>query len=341
MTETKPFIPNGDRKVLVLGAGGFIGGHLVKQLVDDGDNVVAVDIKPMSKWHQVTTQSIDLFDAGDPDRLRELGEYHFDEVYNLAADMGGMGFIEGNKLACMLSVLTSTNVLRAARDYGWDKVIYSSSACVYPAYIQNDQTHVDNLDLELSEDQAYPAEPEDGYGWEKLFSERMHRHFKEETSVDTRVVRFHNIYGTHGTWDGGREKAPAALCRKVATAKLSGTRAVEIWGDGSQLRSFCYVDDAVKGIVMVGRGEYGHPVNVGSSELVTINRLLEIITEIAGYVVEKHYVPGALGVKGRSSDNTLIKDLFGWEPSISLQDGLAMTYAWIEEEVAQEMRRNG
>lgn len=339
MTETRPFIPNGERKVLVLGAGGFIGGHLVKQLINDGDNVVAVDIKPMSKWHQVHTQSIDRFDAGDFDRLRELGEYHFDEVYNLAADMGGMGFIENHKLDCMLSVLTSVNVLRAARAFDWDRVIYSSSACVYPASLQNDDAFIDSLDLELAEEDAYPAEPEDGYGWEKLFSERMHYHFLEDAGLDTRVVRFHNIYGPHGTWDGGREKAPAALCRKVATAKLTGTREVEVWGDGSQLRSFCYIDDAVKGITMVGRGEYALPINVGSSELVTVNRLLEVISGIAEYVVEPVHVPGALGVRGRSSDNELIKTLYDWEPSISLQDGLTLTYEWIEDQVAKEIAR--
>lgn len=329
------------RRVLVLGAGGFIGGHLVKRLHEDGDTVVAVDIKAMPNWYQVYGQSIDRFDASDKHALAQLGEYHFDEVYNLAADMGGMGFIERHKLDCMLSVLTTTNVLLAANQYAWDRVTYASSACVYPAYKQNHPSFIESLDLELAEDDAYPAEPEDGYGWEKLFGERMHRHFREDTKLETRVVRFHNIYGPHGTWDGGREKAPAALCRKVAQAKLTGTREVEVWGDGSQLRSFCYVDDAVDGILKVGRGEYADPVNVGSAELVTVTRLLTIISEIADYVVEPKYIDGPLGVKGRSSDNTLIRDTYGWEPSITLQEGLMETYEWIEMQVADEVNRNG
>lgn len=324
-------------RILVLGAGGFIGGHLTKQLVDEGNSVTAVDIKPMSLWHQVSAQSIDLFDASDFHMLQRLGEFKFDEVYNLAADMGGMGFIEAFKLDCMLTVLTTTNVLRAAAQFDWGRVTYASSACVYPGFIQNDDTHVNSLDLELAEDHAYPADPEDGYGWEKLFGERMHRHFFEDANLETRVVRFHNIYGPDGTWEGGREKAPAALCRKVAIAKLTKTDEVEMWGDGSQLRSFCYVDDAVKGMLLVGRGNYREPVNVGSSELVTIDRLLDIILEIAGIGATIKYVPGPRGVKGRSSDNTLIRQLFDWEPSISLHDGLVKTYEWIEEQVAKKI----
>lgn len=321
------------RKVLVLGAGGFIGGHLVNRLLEDGDQVVAVDVKPLPKWYQANTQSIDRFDAGDMNYLSRLGEFNFDEVYNLAADMGGMGFIERHKLECMLSVLTTTNVLRAAAQFKWGRVVYASSACVYPGFIQNDDDNVAHLAVELAEADAYPADPEDGYGWEKLFGERMHRHFLEDADLQTRVVRFHNIFGPHGTWDGGREKAPAALCRKVAMAKATDSHEVEVWGDGTQLRSYCYIDDAVEGILKVGRGDYTEPVNVGSSELVSVDRLLEIITQVADYPVKPVYIDGPRGVKGRSSDNTLIRSLFDWEPSTSLKDGLTATYEWIEKQV--------
>lgn len=321
----------------MLGAGGFIGGHLVNRLLEDGDQVVAVDVKPLPKWYQANTQSIDRFDASDMTYLARLGEFAFDEVYNLAADMGGMGFIERHKLDCMLSVLTTTNVLRTAAQYHWGRVIYASSACVYPGFIQNDDANVSALAVELAESDAYPADPEDGYGWEKLFGERMHRHFLEDVNLQTRVVRFHNIYGPYGTWDGGREKAPAALCRKVAMAKLTGAREVEVWGDGHQLRSFCYVDDAVEGILAVGRGSYTEPVNVGSSELVSIDRLLEVIANAADYAVEAHYVEGPRGVKGRSSDNDLIRQLFSWEPSIPLETGIKETYEWIERQVELSM----
>ena len=322
-------------KILVLGAGGFIGGHLTAQLIEEGHAVTCADIKPFRHWHQLHDKAMcfDRFDAGDFDSLRRLGEYHFDEVYNLAADMGGMGFIENHKLDCMLTVLTTVNVLRAAAQFKWSKVVYASSACVYPGFIQNDQANVDALAVELSEEEAYPADPEDGYGWEKLFGERMCRHFMEDTDLRTRVVRFHNIYGPNGTWDGGREKAPAALCRKVAVAKLTESKHVEVWGDGSQLRSFCYVDDAVDGMIQVGRSDYTGPVNVGSSEVVTINRLLELVQDAADYRITPIYVEGALGVKGRSSDNTLIRSLLDWEPSISLAEGIKRTYDWVEEQV--------
>jgi nucleoside-diphosphate-sugar epimerase len=329
------------RNILVTGAGGFIGGHLVKRLLDEGEHVTAVDIKGLNQWHQVhKVGNVDYFDLSSISTALKLQEYRFGEVYQLAADMGGMGFIETNKLECMLTVLTTTNVLMVANVAGWGRVTYASSACVYPGYLQNDTSNIDR-GYELSEDDAYPADPEDGYGWEKLFGERMHRHFREDRNLETRVVRFHNVYGPHGSWIGGREKAPAALCRKVAHAKLTGTTEVEVWGDGTQLRSFCYVDDAVEGMLRVGRGAYVDAVNVGSAELVSVNDLLDVITFIADYDVSPKYIPGPLGVKGRSSDNTLIKELYGWEPSIPFTNGMRKTYDWIEEQVQHELELGG
>ena len=254
-----------------------------------------------------------------------------DEVYNLAADMGGMGFIETHKAECMLSVLTSTHVLMAAREAGVGRFFYSSSACVYAADKQTDADVV-----ALNEDDAYPAMPEDGYGWEKLFSERMARHFREDYGMATRVGRYHNVYGPHGTWDGGREKAPAAICRKVAVAALSGQHDIEIWGDGGQTRSFMYVDDCVKGSMLLTRSDFVEPINIGSSELVTINQLVDIAEQIAGITLRRNYnLDAPKGVRGRNSDNTLILKEFGWEPSTRLQDGLEVTYRWIYDKVAK------
>ncbi|HEY5709597.1 MAG TPA: NAD-dependent epimerase/dehydratase family protein [Solirubrobacterales bacterium] len=319
--------------VLVTGGGGFIGGHLVAELLRQGREVRSVDCKPLEEWHQV-------FDAADNrvldvsllDAAREAVD-GAGEVFNLAADMGGMGFIEGNKALCMLSVLPSTHVLMAARNAGVERFFYSSSACVYAAEKQETPEVP-----ALREADAYPAMPEDGYGWEKLFSERMCRHFMEDFGLETRVARYHNVYGPEGTWTGGREKAPAAICRKVAEASLSDSGEIEIWGDGKQTRSFMYVDDCVKGTLTIARGPRIEPINLGSSELVTIDGLVDIVEGIAGIQLERRYVLDApQGVRGRNSDNTLIEETYGWEPSISLREGLEKTYAWVHEQVERRL----
>lgn len=319
--------------VLVAGGGGFIGGHLVARLIDQGRSVRSVDVKPIEEWHQVHR---DADNAVADLSLLEHAMRASDgagEVYMLAADMGGMGFIENNKAACMLSVLTSTHMLQAAQAQGVERYFYSSSACVYPAGLQ-DTTCV----TALKETDAYPAEPEDGYGWEKLFTERMCRHFEEDFGLPTRVARFHNIYGPHGTWGGGREKAPAAVCRKIAEAAITGEHEIEIWGDGEQTRSFTWIEDCLDGTQLVMGGDSGDPVNVGSSELVTINQLVDIVEEIAGISCERRYLTDApLGVRGRNSDNTLIQQLHGWAPATALVDGLEVTYAWVHDQVKRSL----
>jgi GDP-D-mannose 3',5'-epimerase len=316
--------------VLVTGAGGFIGGHLVADLLLSGKEVRAVDVKPQDEWYQVHGEAentvADCADMGDAHKMAVGTE----EIYNLAADMGGMGFIENNKAECMLSVLTSTNVLVAARDAGTQRYFYSSSACVYAGDKQTDP----NVTA-LKESDAYPAEPEDGYGWEKLFSERMARHFREDFGIETRVARYHNVYGPEGTFEGGREKAPAALSRKIAQAKLSGNHVIDVWGDGEQSRSFMYIDDCVRGTKEILAGDNVEPVNLGSSELVTINQMIGILEDIAGITVTKeHDLTAPQGVRGRNSDNTMFQSIYGWEPSISLRDGLEKTYAWIYDQLA-------
>lgn len=319
-----------DRTAIVLGAGGFIGGHLVNRLVKEGTEVLAIDVKPYNRWWQRPNGvRYDILDARD--FAFGAGDYDEpDEIYNLAADMGGIGFIEGNKTACMLSVLGTTNVLLGVQEQGWSsRVFYSSSACVYPSYMQRDSEAT-----ALAEGMAYPADPEDGYGWEKLFSERMHRHFTEDYNVQTRVARYHNIYGPWGTWNGGREKAPAALCRKIAAAKIRKEDTIPVWGDGLQTRSFCYIDDCVEGTIQLMRSDYGEPLNIGSSHLVSINDLIAIIAEIADWPVKCEYeLTEAQGVRGRNSDNTRIKHVLDWEPSTSLVVGLERTYTWIERQV--------
>ena len=314
---------------VVTGAGGFIGGHLVRALLAEGKSVRGVDVKPLDEWHQVHENAESII--GDVSLLAEARRAvdGAGEVYNLAADMGGMGFIENNKAACMLSVLTSTHVLMAAREVGVGRYFYSSSACVYAA------EHQTSPDVTaLREQDAYPAMPEDGYGWEKLFSERMCRHFLEDYGVQTRVARFHNVYGEFGTWDGGREKAPAAICRKVAKAVLSGDHSIEIWGDGEQTRTFMYIDDCIHGIRLITDSDDPEPVNLGSDELVSINQMVHIVEQIAGITLERKYnLDAPQGVRGRSSDNDEINRRFGWAPSISLSDGLERTYAWIHDEL--------
>jgi GDP-D-mannose 3', 5'-epimerase len=322
----------GEVDVVVAGAGGFIGGHLVKDLARKGLSVRGVDIKPMDQWHQITKDADNR--QGDLANL-EVCREALDgarTVYNLAADMGGMGFIETNKAACMLSVLTSTHVLVAAKDAHVERFFYSSSACVYAADRQTDANVV-----ALREEDAYPAMPEDGYGWEKLFSERLCRHFLEDYGVETRVARFHNVYGPLGTYVGGREKAPAAICRKVAEAVLSGRKTIEIWGDGEQTRSFMYIDDCVVGSQMILAGESPEPVNLGSSELVSINQLVSLVEDIAGIQLERKYrLDAPKGVRGRNSDNGMILSIYGWQPSISLRQGLERTYEWVYKQVSRD-----
>lgn len=317
-------------KVAVCGAGGFIGGHLVKYLLSNGVEVVrAVDVKPLNEWYQVADDVENLvLDLKDKDSCYQAAK-GVKGIFQLAADMGGMGFIENNKALCMLSVLTSTHMLVAARDSGVERFFYSSSACVYNGDKQK------NFDVvALKEEDAYPALPEDGYGWEKLFTERMCRHFEEDFGLQCRVARYHNVYGPLGTWTGGREKAPAAICRKVIEAKTSGKHEIEIWGDGHQTRSFMYVDDCTRGTQAILESEIHYPINLGSSELVTINRLVDIAEEIAGVKLERKYkLDAPKGVNGRNSDNTKILEELGWEPSIHLKDGLARTYEWIESQM--------
>ncbi|WP_345262673.1 NAD-dependent epimerase/dehydratase family protein [Nocardioides nanhaiensis] len=315
--------------VLVAGGGGFIGGHLVADLLKQGKTVRSIDIKPQDEWYQVHPDAenlqadLSLLDAA------MSGTEGASEVFMLAADMGGMGFIENNKALCMLSVLTSTHMLQAAQAHGVERYFYSSSACVYAAGKQTDTAVT-----ALVEADAYPAQPEDGYGWEKLFTERMCRHFLEDYGLTTRVARYHNVYGPEGTWTGGREKAPAAVCRKIAEASISGEHHIDIWGDGEQTRSFMYIDDCVQGSQMILAGESPEPVNLGSSELVSINQLVSIVEKIAGVSCERHYqLDAPQGVRGRNSDNTLINEIYGWEPSITLADGLAQTYAWVYDQV--------
>src|SRR6185295_16562729 len=311
-------------KIVVCGGGGFIGGHLVADLVRQGfQDIRSVDIKPLDEWYQrtpgVENLQLDLSLREAADKAMEGAH----TVYNLAADMGGMGFIENNKALCMLTVLINTHLLMVARKYGVKRFFYASSACVYNGDKQKDP----NVTA-LKEEDAYPAMPEDGYGWEKLFSERMCRHFREDFGLTTRIARYHNVYGPDGTWTGGREKAPAAVCRKVIEAKHKKTDTIEIWGDGRQTRSFMYIDDCVKGTIALTRSETIEPINIGSNELVTINQLVSIAEEIAGVTLKRNYNLGApKGVNGRNSDNTMIKRELGWEPSIKLRDGMARTYA--------------
>ena len=318
------------KKILVCGSGGFIGGHLVGDLLRQGDVYVrAVDIKPIDDWYQVFGRAENIqLDLRAPENCDQILE-GVSEAYNLAADMGGMGFIENNRALCMLSVLINTNLLNAARRYEVERYFFSSSACVYNITKQRD-TDV----TPLREEDAYPAQPEDGYGWEKLFSERMCRHFREDFGIETRVARYHNVYGPHGTWDGGREKAPAAICRKVIQAKLNGSHTIEIWGDGKQTRSFMYIDDCLCGTQLIMHGDVHDPLNLGSSELVTINQLVDIVEEIAGVRLDRRYkLDAPKGVNGRNSDNTRIQKEFGWEPDVSLRDGMERTYAWIHDEI--------
>jgi nucleoside-diphosphate-sugar epimerase len=319
------------RPTVVTGAGGFIGGHLVRRLRAEGFTTIrAVDCKPLDEWFQyfddVESEVRDLSLLEECRAAVDGSRY----VFHLAADMGGMGFIANNKALCMLSVLPSTHTLIAAQEAGVERYFYASSACVYAEEKQSTAAVAP-----LSEADAYPAMPEDGYGWEKLFSERMARHFWEDFGLETRSARYHNVYGPYGTYSGGREKAPAAVCRKVALAKLSSSHEIEIWGDGEQTRSFTYIDDCLEGTLRLFASDHREPLNVGSSELVTINELVSICEEIAGVRLRRRYVLDApQGVRGRNSDNTTIRAELGWEPSIDLRTGLAVTYRWIFDQLA-------
>jgi GDP-D-mannose 3', 5'-epimerase len=319
--------------IVVCGAGGFIGGHLVADLLRQGHRAIrAVDIKPLDEWFQlfpeVENLSLDLQEkAACETALRDART-----VYNLAADMGGMGFIENNKALCMLSVLINTHLLMAAKKFAVERFFYASSACVYAA---DKQTSPDVT--ALKEGDAYPAMPEDGYGWEKLFTERMCRHFREDFGIETRVARYHNVYGPHGTWTGGREKAPAAVCRKVIEAQMSGVHEIEIWGTGTQTRSFMYIDDCLKGTQSILNSEILEPINLGSNELVTINGLVDIVEDIAGIKLKRRYnLKAPKGVNGRNSDNTLIQKYLGWQPNIRLRDGMERTYRWIYDQMKSQ-----
>ena len=320
-------------RVLVTGAGGFIGGHLVKRLLDEGHDVMAADIKPSSEWYQFHMRA-DNWPETDLKHLDLCEHVCLDQetVFNLAADMGGMGFIESHKTECMLSVLISTNMLLAAKEMGVSRFFYSSSACVYAA----DKQRSTRMYQGLAESDAYPAQPEDGYGWEKLFSERMCGHFLEDFGLETRIGRYHNVYGPLGTYEGGREKAPAAICRKVAQAALGGSKDIEIWGDGKQTRSFMYVDDCVEGTLRLTKSEASYPLNIGSSQLVTINELVDLVEEIADVKLHRTYkLDAPQGVRGRNSDNTLIQKTLGWQPRITLEEGMETTYKWIYDEVSK------
>ena len=312
--------------VAVAGAGGFIGGALVAEFRRQGyQRIRAVDIKPYDEWYQIFDDVENLILDLNFKESCEQACHGVTKVYNLAANMGGMGFIENNKALCMLSVLINTHMLQAALKAGVRQFFYSSSACVYNADKQRDPNNPG-----LKEEDAYPAMAEDGYGWEKLFSERMCRHFREDFGLHTRVARFHNVYGPFGTWDGGREKAPAAICRKVVEAKVSGKHEIVIWGEGTRTRSFMYIDDCVKGIEAIMDSSILEPLNLGSSEIVTVSELVDIVEEIAGIKLERRYDLGApKGVMGRNSDNALIRQHLDWEPNIPLRVGLEKTFAWI------------
>ena len=319
-------------KVLVAGAGGFIGGHLVQQLVKQGHEVTAIDVKPESEWFQKSTNS--RFISADLSLLDNCLKYtkNIDCIYNLAAGMGGMGFIEKNKAKCMESVLINTHLLQSAQKNSVPKYFFSSSACVYASWHQN------SVNFEpLKESDAYPADPEDGYGWEKLFSERMCRHFQEDYGIETRVARYHNVYGPFGTYYGGREKVPAAACRKIIEAINSKSFEIEIWGDGNQIRSFTFINDCIEGTLKLSESNFSQPLNIGSSESISIRSLYELIIQIAGYSQSDFKFTFDLsapqGVRGRSSDNKLCKEVLGWEPTTSIQAGLEETFSWISNSI--------
>ncbi|HTG18176.1 MAG TPA: NAD-dependent epimerase/dehydratase family protein [Blastocatellia bacterium] len=316
-------------RALVTGAGGFIGHHLVSFLKRKGYWIRGVDLK-RPDFNVTDADEFELLDLRRSDSCRQATR-GVDEVYALAADMGGMGFISSHNAQILHNnSLININTLEAARGNGVNRYLYTSSACVYPEHMQ-----IDANVTPLKEEDAYPAQPQDAYGWEKLITERLCMHYREDYSLDTRIVRFHNIFGPLGTWDGGREKAPAAMCRKIAAAKLNGSPEIEIWGDGEQTRSFCYIDDCVAGIYKLMRSDYHEPLNLGQDRMISINQLADMVAEIAGIPIIKKHIEGPQGVRGRNSDNTRLRQVLGWEPEIALEEGLGRTYAWIEAQVSQ------
>ena len=317
-------------KVVVTGAGGFIGHHLVTYLRERGYRVRGVDLK-FPEFSPVDADEFELLDLRRWDNCLQATR-GADEVYALAADMGGMGFISCHHAEILHNnALINWHTLEAARINGIQRYFYTSSACVYPEYRQLDINVVP-----LKESDAYPAQPQDAYGWEKLVTERLCLHYRDDYGMETRIVRFHNIFGPFGTWEGGREKAPAAMCRKIATAKLTGNHEIEIWGDGEQTRSFCYIDDCTEGIFRLMRSDYREPLNLGQDRMININQLADMVADIAGIRIAKKHVTGPEGVRGRNSDNTLLRQVLSWEPQVSLEEGLARTYAWIEQQVKMQ-----
>jgi GDP-D-mannose 3',5'-epimerase len=323
-----------NKTILVVGAGGFIGGHLVKKFIDNGNKVIASDIKPKEYWFQDFEKAENYYatDMKDMNNCTKVTK-DVDYVFNMACNMGGMGFIENNRAECMQSVLINTNLLIACKEHKIKKYFFSSSACAYNISKQQ-STFIDGL----KEEDAYPADPEDGYGWEKLFSERMCRHFMEDYGIEVRIARYHNIYGPYGTYDGGREKAPAALCRKVIDSKINKKDNIDVWGDGEQTRTFLYIDDCLEGTLRLFESDYSKPVNIGSDEQVSINQMIKIIEGISGHEnLKKNYqLDKPKGVRGRSSNNDLIKKILNWSYVIDLKDGLSKTYKWIEDEMSKK-----
>ena len=319
------------QKILVTGAGGFIGHHLATALKKQGHWVRGIDlVEP--QYAKTDADEFLVEDLRDP-VVAKKATRGVDQVFALAADMGGMGFISAHHAQILHNnSLINLNTLEGAHQNGVKRYLYTSSACVYPEFKQTDAAVTP-----LKEDDVYPAQPQDAYGWEKLVTERLCMHYRDDYGIETRVVRFHNIFGPLGTWEGGREKAPAAMCRKVAIAKLTGQREIEIWGDGEQTRSFCYIDDCLDGLMRLMASDYREPLNLGQDRLVTINQLADIVSEIAGVTLAKKHVPGPQGVRGRNSDNTKLREVLGWEPQISLEEGLERTYVWIEDQVRQQL----